>query len=275
MITLCSVVPPNYEEYTTTMIESIVATTKYITNILLACPLSDSKSTDIVKEWEERGIKFKKFNAPINEPEHGHALGLHACIDRVETEFIMFCDPDVFLYTAVDELYLNLMNKYNLHYVGCSHHSSVANAYSYFPYVMNSLVRKKDLPDASFLKGLLKFRNGCIMVEGLAEKDDFPTADGKYLVSSPVPGHWQKLPNIKPNVFFDTSVNLCLWGIEKNWRWLSFQTSDAHNYTTKYFRGNFKITDRMPLQKLIYHDVRQNAASMREIYNKFKEDQND
>lgn len=274
MITLCSVVPENYEDYAKTMLESIIATTKHITNVLLA-RITHDNNTDIIEEWEKRGINFKKFYAPINEPEHGHALGLHACIDRVETEFIMFCDPDVFLYTAIDELYLNLIDKYNLNYIGCSHHSAVANAYSYFPYVMNSLVRKKDLPDENFLKGLLKFRNGCIMVEGLTSDDNLPLANGKYLVSSPVPGHWHKLPNIKPNVFFDTSVNLCMWGIEQNWKWLSFQTLDAHNYTTKYFRGNFKVAERMPFQKLIYHDVRQNATLMREIYNKSKEGQDD
>jgi hypothetical protein len=275
MITLCSVVPPNYEEYAKTMLESIVTTTKHITNVLLACPITNSRDTNVIKVWNERGINFKKFHAPMNCPEHGHALGLHACINRVETEFIMFCDPDLFLCSAVDELYLNLMNKYNLNYIGCSHHSAVANAYSYFPYVMNSLVRKKDLPDESFLRGLLKFRNGCIMVEGLTAEDNFEPADGKYLVSSPIPGHWHKLPNIKPNVFFDTAVNLCLWGIEQNWRWLSFQTPDAHNYTTKYFRGNFKFTDRIPFQRLIYHDVRQSSILMHEMYKKFKESQND
>lgn len=271
MITLCSVVPLDYEEYAKTMLKSVVASTKNVTHVLLARTTTDG-NTDVIEEWEERSIKFKKFYAPINISEHGHALGLHACIDRVETEFIMFCDPDVFLCDGVDELYLNLMEKYNLHHVGCSHHSAVANASSYFPYVMNSVLRKKDLPDENFLKGHLKFRNGCIMVEQLNADDNFELADGKYLLASPVPGHWHKLPNIKPNVFFDATVNLCLYGIENNWRWLSFQTPDAHNYTTKYFRGNFKITDKLPLQKIIYHDVRLSPENLRQEYEKFLED---
>ena len=273
MITLCSVIPTNYEEYAKTMLSSVVNSTKNITDVLLAQPIVGEKNTDIIEEWEESGIKFKKFHAPTNASEHGHSLGLHACIDRVKTELIMFCDPDVFLHKGVDTLYLQLMEKYNLHYVGCSHHSAVANAYSYFPYVMNSLVRKKDLPDENFLKGHLKFRNGCIMVEQLPAEDNGEPADGKYLISSPVPGYWHKLPNIKPNVFFDTSINLCLYAIENNWRWLSFQTPDAHTYTTKYFRGSFKITDKIPSQKLIYHDVRVSPERLHDEYKKSLEEE--
>ena len=275
MMTLCTVVPENYENYANILFKSVLRETKHISNALIAVPTTDKKN-DVLEEWECRNIKFKKFYAHMTAPEHGHALGLHACIDLVETEFILFCDPDVFFYSPIDELYLQLMIKHNLNYIGCSHHSSVANAYSYFPYVMNSLVRKKDLPDENFLKGHLKFRNGCLTVEGLSDNGDL--ADGKYLISSPVPGFWHKLPNIKPNVFFDTSVNLCLWGIEQGWNWLSFQTADAHNYTTKYFRTNsgLKIRDRLPLQRLIYHDVRQSAEIMQKEYDKLlKEEEND
>lgn len=273
MITLCTVAPEGYEEWVETLLASILEVSQHVTKVLIAKPVH-SEDTSTIEEYEKKNIHFKKFHAPINRGEHGHSLGLHACIDRVETEYIFFCDPDVFWYTAVDDLYLKLMDKYGLQYVGCSHHSAVANAYSYFPYVMNSLVKKKDLPDANFLKGKLKFRHGCIMVEQLGDEESYTEfADGKYLVSSPIPGLWDKFPNVKPDVFFDTAINLCYWGMEQNWRWLAFQTFDAHDYTTKYFRGNFKINDRIPFQKLIYHDVRRTPAAMRETYENFKKEQ--
>lgn len=273
MITVCTVAPEGYEGWLETLLASVLEHSQHVTQVLIAQTVP-STDTSIIEEYEKKGIHFKKFYAPINFGEHGHSLGLHACIDRVETEYILFCDPDVFWYTAVDDLYLKLMEKYNLHYVGCSHHSAVANAYSYFPYVMNSLVRKKDLPDENFLKGQLKFRNGCIMVEQLNADDSvYELADGKYLVSSPIPGLWHKFPNVKPDVFFDTSINLCYWGMEQNWRWIAFQTYDAHDYTTKYFRGSVKIKDRIPPQKIIYHDVRRDPALMKKMHNKSKEEE--
>lgn len=274
MITLCTVAPKNYDEWLDVLLDSVFEYSQHVKNILVARSVQPEDPRKPTTEHEFKGIRIKKFDAVVNFHEHGHALGLHACIDQVQTEYIMFCDPDLFWQSAVDDLYLNLMGKYDLNYIGCSHHSSVANAYSYFPYLMNSLVKVKDLPNENFLKGHLKFRNGCIMSEGLKEGDPGEPADGKYLISSPIPGYWHKLPNIKPNVFFDTGVNLCLWSIEQNWRWLAFQTPDAHHYTTKYFRGNFRINERIPLQKLLYHDVRQDPTIMKSLYKEHRE-QND
>ena len=282
MITLCTVVPDNtqtdflYKDFADIMIDSMLRNTKFITNVLIASPSYDRNLTEFktIREWTIGQIKFHQFYCPSHQHEFGHADGLHACIDLATTSHLLFCDPDLFFYSAVDELYLNLMNKYDLQYVGCSHHSAVANAYSFFPYVMNSLVKKEDLPPPTWLKGLLKYRGGMLMVniENPAEDDpSWPEAPGKYLLPSPVPDKWRKLPNLKPNILFDTSVNLCIWGIENNWRWLSFQTIDTHNYSTKYYRGNFKITEKIPLQKLIHHCVRTSPKNLKAEYDKFLE----
>jgi len=281
MITLCTVVPdsPLYNGFADIMIESMLRETKLITQVLMAVPVPGGTFNDIDK-WTKSGVNFHKFHCYCHSPEFGHADGLHACIDQVTTSHLLFCDPDLFFCSAVDELYVNLMNKYDLQYVGCSHHSAVANAYSFFPYVMNALVKKESLPPADWLKGLLKYRSGRLMTEELHGQPPEPEnplwmeAPGKYLLPSPVPGHWQKLPNLKPNILFDTSVNLCMWGIENNWKWLSFQTPDTHLYTTKYQRGTVKLTERLPVQKLIYHCVRTNPEGLREEYNKFLEERN-
>lgn len=264
MITLCTVVPESYEDFFNCMKSSMV-NLKHISEVLVAV-VGNSKEESI-SQWEENGVDFVKFNAYTPLPEHGHSMGLHACIDRSKNDLLLFCDPDLVFLNSVDQIYLDLMEKYELDYVGCSHHSAVANAYSFFPYLMNSLVDKRQLPPIDWLQGHLKFRNGCIMVEQLKENDDYELATGKFLISSPIPGYWDKLPNIKPNVFFDTGINLCLWSQEQNWKWLSFQTADAHLYTTKYYKSNFKMKDRLPLEKLIYHDVRRNPDNLKNMLN--------
>lgn len=278
MITLCSVIPdsPHYNGFVKVMLESMVKYTRKVTDVLLAVPLPKSELTEIqtIKKWTERGINFHQFHCPCPDIWFGHAEGLHRCIDLATTSHLLFCDPDLFFYSAADELYLSLMEEYELQYIGCSHHSAVVNAYSFFPYVVNSLVKKESLPPSNWLEGLLKYRGGQLYVTPNTDTiDNYPLAPGKYLLPSPVPGHWQKLPNIKPEILFDTSVNLCMWGLEQKWRWLSFQTIDTHNYSTKYYRGNVKLTKKLAPQKLIHHCVRTTPEQLEAEYKKFLDEE--
>lgn len=280
MITLCTVMPVGYEGYGDVLFDSIFKHAKHITDVLISVPTTEPSKKVEQTQWTKNNIRFTRFPTDTPSNEYGHSLGLHDCIDRTETDLIFFCDPDLFWHSAVDDFYLNLMEKEGLDYIGCSHHSAVANAYSYFPYLFSSLVSKKKLPGPDYLKGQLKFRHGCIMV-GKVENGfvDDPkwneSADGKYLLSGPIPGLWDKLPNVKDNVFYDTSVWLCYWGILQKWKWLSFQTPDAHNYSTKYFRGQGITVKKLPMQKLIYHDARFFPERLREEYNKSLESEDE
>jgi hypothetical protein len=78
--------------------------------------------------------------------------------------------------------------------------------------------------------------------------------DGKYLLPGAIPAHYDKFlnPN-KEECVFDSGCNLCLWALQKNWKWLAFQTLDCHIYTTKYNRGSVVL--KLPKTKLIYHAV--------------------
>ena len=286
MITLCTVLTPIHNNYLDIFLESLVKNTKTISKILIADTttyrpreffinlLKENKEQELyntTKKWKINNIEVERFEAPIHENEFGHALGLHACIDKTETEYIFFSDPDLFFYTAVDELYLNLKTKYNLEYIGCSHHSALANAYGFFPYLVSSLVKKKDLPPKDFLKEHLYFKYGIIIAEQ-EQKDIKDVAPGKYLIGGPILEIKDELPNPKKSVLYDTGVNLCLWGIRNNWKWLSFQTLDCHLYTTKYYRtGNLKINERLPYQKLIWHSVREDIKIMKQAYNEVDE----
>lgn len=273
MITLCTVSPPepHYDHYCETMLESVFKYFKHISKILIARPVSHEDQEHpiepkvILNEFRH-GVEIVKFQFNVRSKEYGHSLGLHACIDRVETDWIFLSDPDVFYMSAVDEFYLNLTHKYSLNYVGCSHHSATANAYLYFPYLMSTLVRKDQLPPPEWMQGYLKYRDGIIFMEGLHEDDNHDLADGKYLIPGPIPEICKKLPNIKPNSLFDTSNNFCLYSIEKDWKWLSFQTIDCHFYNTKFYRTspNWKLRERFPPQDLLWHSVRSGEEEMRQ-----------
>jgi len=276
MITLITVVPNipeyQYDEYAQIMVDSLLRNTNQISRVIIA----NAQKVEglhwgrIAKTYEARGVHFTELYVPVAAYAHSHALGLHAALNHVRTEYVMFCDPDVFFYTAAEEVYLDALTRYNLTYVGCSHHAAVSNAYGFFPYLVNSLVRVKDLPPATYLKGQLRL-TGILTLESYFEELENPKepdtpADGMWLLPGPIPHLHHALPNVKPDILYDTGVNLCLYAVENNWRWQSFQTIDTRNYTTKYRRGNFKTNDKSQFQKLIYHAVRSGFPAFSEAY---------
>lgn len=264
MISLCTVSPIGYEDYEKVMLESVAKHFSLISRIFIAVPVQGLEEEKIIYS-DDRVLKFE---TPIFDRNFGHALGLHACIDKVETPYIFFTDPDLFYLSNVDEFYLSILKEFDLDYVGCSHHSALSNGYGYFPYVMSSLVEKSKLPPPDWMKGYLKFR-GSIFPEQLKEDDDYPLADGKYLLPSPIPDFYQKLPNAKNARLFDTGNSLCLYGVENNWKWLSFQTLDCHLYNTHYYRSNLKIRKKFLQQNLLWHSVRSGAEQMEEKQKEF------
>lgn len=254
MITICVVLIDSLQEHIKIMLDSVLRKTELVSEVLIAKIDSDSS---LNKTWMEKGIKFHMFGHMAKHMWFGHPLGLHACIDRATNDYLMFCDPDIFFYSPIEKLYLDLMHKYGINYIGCSHHASVIQAYTFFPCVVCSMVKKSDLPNPNWMKGQLKYRLGVLHVKDLRPDDNYELADGKYLIESPLPMHHNKFPNKNPRYapcYFDTACNLWLWSQEKNWKYLSFQTTDCHTYSTTCNRGNLKI-EKLPKQKLIYHTV--------------------
>lgn len=287
MITLCTVLTPNHDIYKDIFIDSLMRNLKYVSKVLIAYT-KDSRNRDIIlnsianrkyhelyrttQKWKIKNVEFEQFDVPVHENEFGHSLGLHACIEKTETDHIMFSDPDLVFCCSADELYLNLTTKYNLDYVGCSHHSALANAYGFFPYLVNSLVDKKKLPPPSYLEGSLYFRYGQLLM-GQDPRDDpkRDRADGKYLLPGPISEFKSELPNVKPDSLYDTGINLCLWGMRNKWKWLSFQTTDCHLYTTKYFRtSNLKVTERLKQHNIIWHSVRDDLDKLQKAYDELQ-----
>jgi hypothetical protein len=277
MITLITVVPNipeyNYDAYAQVMIDSLLRRTRQVSRVIIANTqeVEDASWVKILKTYEVRGVHFTELFVPVLSYAQSHALGLHTALNHVRTEYVMFCDPDVFFCTAAEEVYLDAMTRHNLTYVGCSHHAAVSNAYGFVPYLVNSLVRVKDLPPPNYLKGQLRLTGILTMEKYYEEIDNLAaepeiSADGMWLVPGPIPHLHHVLPNVKPEALYDTGVNLCLYALENNWRWLSYQTIDTRNYTTKYRRGNFKTNDKQVSQKLIYHAVRSGVTEFSEAY---------
>lgn len=238
MISICSVLLTSIKHYEEIFIESIVEKTKLVSEVIFAKNDSDES---YYEEWEIRGIKFKKFGAKNHLLErHGnscgnqHGLGLNFAISKTSNEYIYLCDPDIFFYSSADEFFYNLMKKYNLNIIGCSHHAATELSGTFFPWHGNLLVKKKDLPDDKWLA------------------NENP-AKGKFLIAGLGILHKNLYPN--PNGNFDTASGLWLYSHQQNWRWISFQTNCVHVYTKLFFRGNVKINEKFGRDKLIYHAV--------------------
>jgi len=246
MITVCTVILDGIEPFYKIFLESVSTRTKLVDEVIV-CKVDADNTYE--RSWSLNGITFKEFgllgqydwSRMWQGVEHG--LGLQECVDKAKNEYVMFHDPDVFFYTAVDAFYLSLLQDHGLNYVGVSHVASPRFAYTFFPYLSCSLVRKKELPPAEWLDGVIHDDNDRLW-------------PGKYLIRAK-PTRPDQYPN--PDGDFDTGSLLYLWAKEQNWKWLSFQTTDVHNYDTRYNRGSVKL--KLPPRKLIYHATSSTAAN--------------
>lgn len=203
----------------------------------------------------------------------GHPLGMKHAIENATNDFVLLCDTDIFFYTAVDELYHNLMIKYNLSYIGACPHGSILYSCKYFPNILCMLTNKKHLPNNEFLYGefivqdIICGRSGdCKILSS-----EYPSVPeflhGEYLLGRKIDAVAAEFPN--PEGLFDTGVYLYLWAKRNNLNWLGFQPSDIHMYTSQIYRSNLKIKDRLPIQKLFFHAT---GGSRRLYLNKFIEE---
>jgi len=271
MITVITVEIHGCKNHAKILYDSIIKRSKLVTNVIVA----QSDASEYYEErWKEGDIEFLRVGNPCEAGLwFGHGLGLHAALDHVKTEFVMFSDPDVFWYTSVDEFFIDLYDKHDLNYIGVSHHNAVNQAFAFFPYVITSMAKVSTLPDKDWLKGKLKYRGPKLHRAELANEpdDDHPLADGKYLIPNPIPGLCETYPNKNGDALFDIGCNMWLWNEERRGRWLSFQTSDCHIYTTRYNRSNFKFKERLPNKKLIYH-LGSSSRNEIEDYERFKKE---
>jgi hypothetical protein len=215
---------------------------------------------DFYQEETINGMTFRTFGQEIpvthtimSSPGNQHAIGMHACIDRATQPYIFLCDPDIFFYTHVDEIYFNLMQEYKLDIVGASHHASTEIAQGFFPWHGNLLVLKNKLPTEDWLKGILPIDGKYLLTDIQERNEIFPGWVASYQGKN-----------------FDTGSHLWLWGHDQKWKWLAFQTLDCHVYKTIHYKSNFKLRVNFEKQKLLYHAV-SGSIKPNEIFNKFEQ----
>jgi hypothetical protein len=239
------------------MCNSIAKMSKLISEVCIT--VSDVE--DYKDGWTENGIRFsfRGGNPLVNSTNNTarciqHAAGLSKAVEAATNDYILLSDPDIFYHTAVDEIFYNLMKKYGLNTVGVSHPAAITQSFTFFPNVIHCLVKKKDLCDETFLREENHLENNKELKSIRNEIAEI-SKKIKFLNLTPCAVESKKTMYPNPEGHMECGSNLCLYGIIKNWKWLSFQTTDVHNYTTQYFRSNIKICDKIQRQKLFYHQV--------------------
>jgi hypothetical protein len=254
MITLCTVVITSIERHVEILIDSILSNTTLVKEVLIAT--TDREGVDV--SWEHRGIKFRKFSVPTF-CNFGHPLGLHGCLERATNDYILFMDPDTFWFKDGDKVLMDNLHKYDVKVVGVSHHAAVIQAFHFFPVIFCMLIRRQDLPPKTWKEGLWRYREATIdqlVGDDTGPREENRFLDGKFLLRGPLPGYYQLYPNQDRDAIYDEGTALWLWFQENGWRWLAFQTLDCHNYTTSYYKSNFRLLDKpTPKQKLLFHGI--------------------
>jgi hypothetical protein len=254
MISLITVSLNIAKKYEDALIRSIIKNTSLINEVIVVVSDEHPSKQEVWHLENKAGNKVKLLRVGNNSVQDlhiddQHALGLHMGLAAASNDLIMFCDPDVILFNDMEKVYINLMSDYKLNVVGASYHSAHSLAQTYFPCVFNMLLKKSELPNSDFLKGIENY------------------SEGLYLRNnSHLPRN--KFPN--PEGIINTASSLCLWAKEQNWNWYAFQTGDARLYTTKWGRGNIKLSKRLPEQPLLYHAISGTVFEVREEKNEIE-----
>lgn len=176
-----------------------------------------------------------------------HAHGLHVGFQKTTQEYVMISDPDIFFYMAVDEYYLSLIEQHNIHIVGISRPTATAHSIQFFPSIMNFMMKKRDFPSALFatqVSPLSKMLNARV-----PEIPSYFHPINRELLTEEVKGKFAL-----PEGHYETGCRMFLWAKENNLRWLSFQTLDCNTYQTCFYRNNFGLKEKLPRQRLLYHE---------------------
>lgn len=300
MISFCSaVVSKNLDDYLTILTDSLCRHTSLVKEVIFV--QTDLRKDKLIKSWCKNGIDFKLYGmCPLDPPCPrelawekmicGHAVGLYQAIQKSNQEYVWMSDPDIFLLSSVDQIYLDLIKKYNLNLIGISHFNVEGQSYRYFPCIINCMCKKSDLPNSGWMGGFKAQSRMRIDQKG----EDVFSVNDCWMIPGPIKDQFEKFPN--PNGIFDSGCNLWLWNKEKEGRWISFfldtdylkeKTFSYHlskfhtdnigfcelvyplNYNLSKYKSNFEINDDLGSMDLLYHRTRgcqENSQSYKKLY---------
>lgn len=256
-----------FDTYERVLYNYLINKSKLISEVCITVLETTGYSESVLETLDGRKITIKKqghvlkdilYSKAIYAIGSGHSIGLHKSLEMATQEYVLFQDTDVFWYEAVDQFYYDLMTKHDLNIVGVSHPWSHALCFTFFPTVISCMVKRSTLPDKDYLKGKLFAKPGGegvhICLDGNYQKHEWEAMNGYWLLSSPILEYVDRFPNkIEKQPIFDVGCNLWLWNQDRDGKWLSFQTLDCHNYTTNFYRNNFKLKDKFKNTKFLYH----------------------
>ena len=295
----CAVINKNLEDYLAIVTDTLCRHTTLVKEVIFV--QTDFRRDRLIRQWSKKGIDFKLYGfKPLDPPCPlqlswekmicGHACGLHQALGRATQEYVWMSDPDVFLLNSTDKIYLDLINKYNLHMIGITHFNPVGQSYGDCPCIINCMMKRSDLPTPNWLGG---FQAQTSMRVSENSTNVFSVGDC-WLIPGPIKEQQDKFPN--PNGIFDAGCNLWLWNEEKKGKWISFfldpkeiaeKSFSYHlstfktanigfteliyplNYRLSNYTTNFGLTDDLGKEDLLYHRTRgcqEQSASYKALY---------
>lgn len=207
------------------------------------------------REVQLGNIKVKHVRTYENKFSVDPSIALHAGLEYTSNPYIIFSDPDLVVCKKnFDIMYLEMMEKYKLNIIGCSHYWYNWQSYQKFPCVINCMIKKEKLPNENWLKNEIKFRP--IKLCDNKDNDDYPLLDGKWLAAGPIPSRYKEFPATK--LLYDIGCNLFLWDKDNGSRALTFLAGkDERIYNTKDYHVNFNnFNENFKNEILLKHGFR-------------------
>jgi hypothetical protein len=229
MISICTVVDKVQKPFFKIFAKSIISKSKFVSNVYVA------RVNEIGKEYIEiiNNIKFHYFNftLPFEVPcskfvmSYNHAVGLHKCIDRVKTDYVMLSDCDIFFFKDFDEYYLNAFETNNLNIIGIQMYKIAAQknfVYSFdsFPGIHNCMMKTNSLPSPQMFKDKLFFTDS--LTNNSSLKDiNYKIYQNYYLIMGCIEDYIDLYDH--KNGHFDTGCNLLIWNELNKGKYLTFR----------------------------------------------------
>jgi hypothetical protein len=260
MISLCTVVDKVHHDYYKMFAKSLLVKSCLIQHVYVA--MIQDKPTEAAEQTETiQGVTFHHFPLYVERWPHWisykHAIGLHECIKRVSTPYIMFADCDVlFLYPKFDEYCLKVFQDNNLNILGTQMYkmwidSNYKWCAGHFPFIHFCLMKTDTLPDEKMFKGKLQVLAGEQIV-GCSNPIDRTLVNNYYLTCGCIPEFKQLYPN--PDGHYDTGCKLYVWNQMMRGRWVSFAPGWLYAEMANWTANIPKVVMPPPTHShLLYH----------------------
>ena len=260
MISVCTVVDKPQDAYYPLFLRSMLERSSgLITNVYVAL-VSDTAFPE-PREWSEQcgNVTITYFDFWTTPHPHWisykHSLGLHSCLDRVKTKYVMLSDCDLFFIAPdFDEFMLETFQQNDLSILGVEMYKASAwyqfhPCYGKFPSVHNCLLRMDNLPPPEMFAG--KLRRITWPLIGFNNERGPIFTENYFLVCGCIPEYHNLY--ISPDGHYDTGCNLYLWNKLTNGKWLTFYPGWKHVPVSSYESNVRAIVPTCKNAHLLYH----------------------